>query len=57
MTAERLKEIQRLIRRMPVGESVVEAILELVRSARPGQGNERPTSMSPGAPARAPARR
>ena len=35
----RLKEIQTLIRRMPVPESVVEAILKLVRSARPGQGN------------------
>ncbi|MGE0500151.1 MAG: AAA family ATPase [Rhizobiaceae bacterium] len=34
----RLKEIQWLIRRMPVPESVVEAILKLVRSARPGQG-------------------
>ncbi len=39
LSAERLKEIQRLIRRMPVPESVVEAILDLVRSARPGQGN------------------
>ncbi|MEO4001379.1 MoxR family ATPase [Mesorhizobium sp. CAU 1732] len=38
-TAERLREIQTLIRRMPVPESVVEAILTLVRSARPGQGN------------------
>jgi MoxR-like ATPase len=37
---ERLREIQTLIRRMPVPESVVEAILNLVRSARPGQGNE-----------------
>jgi MoxR-like ATPase len=36
----RLREIQHLIRRMPVPESVVEAILKLVRSARPGQGNE-----------------
>jgi MoxR-like ATPase len=36
---ERLREIQMLIRRMPVPESVVEAILSLVRSARPGQGN------------------
>ncbi|WP_269930664.1 AAA family ATPase [Aminobacter sp. HY435] len=36
---ERLKSIQQLIRRMPVPESVVEAILRLVRSARPGQGN------------------
>ncbi len=35
----RLKDIQNLIRRMPVPESVVEAILNLVRSARPGQGN------------------
>ncbi len=39
MTPARLKEIQFLIRRMPVPESVVEAILTLVRSARPGQGN------------------
>jgi MoxR-like ATPase len=36
---ERLREIQTLIRRMPVPESVVEAILDLVRSARPGQGS------------------
>ena len=34
----RLREIQNLIRRMPVPESVVDAILKLVRSARPGQG-------------------
>ncbi len=33
--AERLRTIQHLVRRMPVGESVVEAILELVSSARP----------------------
>ena len=39
LTPERLKEIQHLIRRMPVPGSVVEAILKLVRSARPGQGN------------------
>ena len=39
LTAERLREIQMLIRRMPVPESVVEAILSLVRSARPGNGN------------------
>jgi MoxR-like ATPase len=30
-----LRGIQQLVRRMPVGESVVEAILDLVRSARP----------------------
>ena len=37
MTAEELRSIQRLVRRIPVGESVVEAILSLVRSARPGE--------------------
>jgi len=36
MTAEDLIAAQRLVRRLPVGESVVEAILQLVRSARPG---------------------
>ncbi|WP_046866332.1 AAA family ATPase [Microvirga massiliensis] len=36
MTAEALTNAQRLVRRLPVGESVVEAILDLVRSARPG---------------------
>jgi MoxR-like ATPase len=39
LTSERLRAIQTLIRRMPVPESVVEAILRLVRSARPGNGN------------------
>ena len=36
MSAEDLMAAQRLVRRLPVGESVVEAILALVRSARPG---------------------
>jgi MoxR-like ATPase len=36
MSAEDLMSAQRLVRRLPVGESVVEAILVLVRSARPG---------------------
>jgi MoxR-like ATPase len=36
MTADDLLAAQRLVRRLPVGESVVEAILSLVRSARPG---------------------
>jgi MoxR-like ATPase len=36
MTADDLISAQRLVRRLPVGESVVEAILALVRSARPG---------------------
>jgi MoxR-like ATPase len=38
LDGDTLRAIQRLIRRMPVGESVVEAILDLVRSARP-EGN------------------
>ncbi|MBP0578167.1 MoxR family ATPase [Labrys sp. LIt4] len=37
MSAEDLLGAQRLVRRLPVGESVVEAILTLVRSARPGE--------------------
>jgi len=36
MTADDLLAAQRLVRRLPVGESVVEAILTLVRAARPG---------------------
>src|SRR5690349_21642134 len=36
MSAEDLLAAQRLVRRLPVGESVVDAILTLVRSARPG---------------------
>jgi MoxR-like ATPase len=36
MTADELMQAQRLVRRLPVGESVVAAILALVRSARPG---------------------
>ncbi|PWV97570.1 MoxR-like ATPase [Hoeflea marina] len=38
--AVRLASIQSLIRQMPVPETVVDAILELVRSARPGHGNK-----------------
>ena len=34
--AAQLQSAQKLIRRLPVGESVVEAILKLVRSGRPG---------------------
>src|SRR2546430_13246702 len=41
MSAEDLMAAQRLVRRLPVGESVVEAILALVRAARPGpEGGE-----------------
>jgi MoxR-like ATPase len=39
MTVEDLMAAQRLVRRIPVGESVVEAILNLVRSARPDNAN------------------
>lgn len=36
MSAEELLEMQKLVRSIPVGESVVEAILRLVRLGRPG---------------------
>ena len=36
--AASLIEAQQLIRRMPVGEQVVDMILDLVRAARPGEG-------------------
>ncbi|MCW5697622.1 MAG: MoxR family ATPase [Bauldia sp.] len=37
MTAEELRDLQLLVRRLPIGELVVDAILKLVRSARPGE--------------------
>jgi MoxR-like ATPase len=37
MTVDELVGAQRLVRRLPVGNSVVEAILDLVRSARPDE--------------------
>jgi MoxR-like ATPase len=39
MSSDELISAQRLVRRLPVGESVVDAILGLVRSARPGPEN------------------
>ncbi|WP_445242143.1 AAA family ATPase [Methylovirgula sp. 4M-Z18] len=39
MSAEDLMSAQRLVRRLPVGEKVVDAILDLVRNARPGEGD------------------
>jgi MoxR-like ATPase len=39
MTAADLMAAQRLVRRAPIGENVVEAILDLVRAARPGEGD------------------
>jgi MoxR-like ATPase len=52
MTVGELMAAQRLVRRIPVGESVVEAILSLVRSARPeggaADGIQRFVSWGPG---------
>ncbi|MFN0264479.1 AAA family ATPase [Tepidamorphus sp. 3E244] len=41
LNTDELMAAQRLIRRIPVGDSVVDAILKLVRTARPGSGDER----------------
>ena len=38
LSADGLLNIQRLVRRLPAGDKVVDAILDLVRSARPGDG-------------------
>jgi MoxR-like ATPase len=51
MTADDLMAAQRLVRAAPIGESVVEAILDLVRAARPGEGDAelaRPIAWGPG---------
>ncbi len=40
MTAEELLKLQALVREMPVGEKVVEAILKLIREARPEQSSD-----------------
>lgn len=39
MSADDLLAIQRLVRRLPVGDRIVEAILDIVRAARPGEGD------------------
>jgi len=39
MTADELMATQRLVRRLPIGDSIVESILDLVRGARPGEGD------------------
>jgi MoxR-like ATPase len=36
LSAKQLQELQALVRRIPAGASVIDSILELVRSARPG---------------------
>jgi MoxR-like ATPase len=38
ITPEDLLALQRLVRQIPVGDKVVDAILRLVRAARPGTG-------------------
>ncbi|MEW7006382.1 MULTISPECIES: AAA family ATPase [unclassified Lentilitoribacter] len=41
LSTQSLSEIQELVRAMPISENVVKAILELVRSARPGHGDKK----------------
>jgi MoxR-like ATPase len=41
LNAESLMRLQRLVRAMPVGEKVLAAILNLVRSARPGASHDK----------------
>src|SRR6202163_4744799 len=45
MSVEDLIAAQRLVRRIPVGESVVEAILDLVRAPRPGADADGPSKL------------
>lgn len=40
MSAADLMAGQRVVRQLPVGESIIEAILDLVRNARPGEGDQ-----------------
>jgi MoxR-like ATPase len=40
ISRDELMDLQRLVRRLPVGESVVDAILDLVRSARPEENED-----------------
>jgi MoxR-like ATPase len=44
LDAEGLMRAQHLVRCMPVGDHVVEALLKLVRAARPGEGQNSPLS-------------
>src|SRR5215475_9122530 len=48
MNAELLLSAQRLVRRLPVGDSVVDAILSLVRAARPNPDGEKLIAWGPG---------
>jgi MoxR-like ATPase len=40
LNARELQNLQALVREIPVGEKIVDAILKLVRSARPGAGSD-----------------
>jgi MoxR-like ATPase len=40
VSSDELILIQRLVRQLPVGDKVVDAILHLIRSARPGEGHK-----------------
>ena len=42
VNGEQLEAMQHLVRKMPIGETVVEAILDLVRRARPGEAEASP---------------
>jgi MoxR-like ATPase len=44
LTTDELMNVQQLVRRMPVGDGVVETILKLVRSLRPGEAGEKVNS-------------
>jgi MoxR-like ATPase len=48
MSVDALLAAQRLVRRLPVGDSVVEAILSLVRAARPSEEGEKLIAWGPG---------
>src|SRR5437764_639021 len=50
LTGQELMATQRLVRQLPVPDKVVEAILKLARSARPGTGadTDRPIAWGPG---------
>ncbi|HVQ10451.1 MAG TPA: MoxR family ATPase, partial [Methyloceanibacter sp.] len=41
LSPKELMMAQRVVRELPVGDQVVDAILKLVRSARPGTGNDK----------------
>ena len=43
ISAQELMAIQRLVRQIPVSDKVVDAILKLVRAARPGEGGDSET--------------